>query len=223
MRSILQSTRHKGFTLIEIVVAVAIGAIVMTILYSSFFNIINAKDRVEETNDLIHEVRILFSRIEKDLSNAYARGQYGSFASGETYFLGTRDGNNSRLAFTSFTRDTTYEDNQSDQSEITYYLQVNQENREKYYLLRRDNPYPGNENSGFVYPISENVVNFQLFYADESSFEVATAGENTKISQWNSAEIGSLPKAVEVNITLRDDSGDERQFTSIFLIPASNS
>lgn len=224
MRSISQLNAHRsGFTIIEVLVAVTISAIVLTIIYSSLFQIIKIKERVEETNELIHEVRVLFSRIEKDLANAYTRGQTGNTdTSNQIYFLGTVEGDNSRLAFTTLTRDTTYEDNQSDQTEITYYLRVSEDNQELYSLIRRDNPFPGNENGGFAYPISENIVRFQLFYTDENSFEVQSAGEPTKIREWNSAQIGFLPRAVEVNVTLRDDSNDERQFSSIFLIPAGN-
>lgn len=226
MRLTLQSKRDScsaGFTLIEVLVAVTIGAIVLTLVYSSLFQIIKTKERVEQTNSLIQQVRVLFTRMEKDLANAYARGQTaGSPVSDQIYFLGTVEGNNSRLAFTTFTRDTIYENNQSDQTEITYFLRVNEQNNNLFSLYRRDNPYPGNENAGLAYPISENVVSFELYYTDESTFEFTTGGEKTKIREWNSLQIGSLPRAVEVNIVLRDDNGDERDFSSMFLIPAGN-
>lgn len=224
MKSILQlKISSKGFTLIEILVAVSISAVVITLVYTSLFQIIQTKDRVEETSALIHEVRVLFSRIEKDLTNAYPRGGvYLPSASDQTYFLGTQEGENSRLVFTTFSRDTVFEKGQSDQTEVTYYLEVNEENNELFSLLRRDNPFQGNENGGFVFPISEKIVKFELNYTDESTFDVQRAGEVTKIKEWDSAEIGSLPKAVEVNVTFRDNNDDERDFSSVFLIPAGN-
>ncbi len=224
MKSTLQlKTNGEGFTLIEILVAISISAVVITLVYSSLFQIIRTKDRVEETSELIHEVRVLFSRIEKDLANAYPRGGiYLPSASDQTYFLGTQDGENSRLSFTTFSRDTVFEQGQSDQTEVTYYLQVNEQDNELFSLLRRDNPFAGNEDGGFVFPISEKIVRFELNYTDESTFDIQTAGEVTKIKEWNSAAIGSLPKAVEVNVILRDNNDDEKEFSSIFLIPAGN-
>lgn len=217
-------TPNNGFTLIEILVAVSLSAIVITLVYTSLFQIIQTKDRVEETSELAHEVRVLFSRIEKDITNAYPRGGvYLPSASDQTYFLGTIDGENSKLIFTTFARDTVFEPNQSDQTEVTYFLLSNEDEDGLYSLFRRDNPFQGNENGGFVFPISEKIVKFELFYTDENSFEILKGGEVSKIREWNSSEIGSFPKAVEVNVTFRDKNNDERNFTNIFLIPVANS
>ncbi|MGH7884313.1 MAG: prepilin-type N-terminal cleavage/methylation domain-containing protein [Thermodesulfobacteriota bacterium] len=216
-------TNNNGFTLLEVLVAVTISAVVITLVYTSLFQIIQTKDRVEERSEQIHEIRVLFSRIEKDLANAYRRGGINPASqSTQNYFLGTLEGEDSRLVFTTFTRDTEFEPGQTDQTEVTYYLKENEEKDGTFSLLRRDNPFPGNENGGFVFPIAENVVKFELNYTDESSFDVLTEGELTRIREWSSAAIGSLPKAVELFITLKDENNEDKQFSSIFLVPAGN-
>lgn len=64
-------TTDKGFTLIEVLLAVFIGSIVLTVLYASFFQINKAKARIEEELDLYHESRIIMSKITRDLATAF--------------------------------------------------------------------------------------------------------------------------------------------------------
>ena len=55
--------------MLEIMVAVFITTVVIAVVYGSFFQIIDAKEKVEKELDLLHEARVIFSRIGKDLSN----------------------------------------------------------------------------------------------------------------------------------------------------------
>ena len=92
MRLISQLKDHKidqkGFTLIEVILAVGISAVVLTLVYSSLFQVINTKDTLETRNEVSHEVRVIFSRINRDISNIYQRGKnYGVTAPKTPYFL----------------------------------------------------------------------------------------------------------------------------------------
>ena len=71
-------TTDRGFTLIEVLLAVFIGSIVLTVLYASFFQINRAKDRIEEELDLYHEARVIMSKITKDLATRFPRGLINS-------------------------------------------------------------------------------------------------------------------------------------------------
>ena len=99
---------ERGFTLLELLVAVFISALVLTLVGTSFFQIINAKEKVEDQLELIHEARVVFSRIGKDLSSVYPRGKVVNSAASYPYifFLATNDEqtDNSRLEFSSFAR-----------------------------------------------------------------------------------------------------------------------
>ena len=117
---------ERGFTLLELLVAVFISALVLTLVGTSFFQIINAKEKVEDQLELIHEARVVFSRIGKDLSSVYPRGKVVNSAASYPYifFLATNDEqtDNSRLEFSSFARSPIEFNRESDQSEITYFM-----------------------------------------------------------------------------------------------------
>ncbi|NIP29887.1 MAG: prepilin-type N-terminal cleavage/methylation domain-containing protein [Candidatus Dadabacteria bacterium] len=212
---------EPGFTLIEILITVSISGVVLTLLYSSFFQVINAKDRIEEKNEVSHEVRLIFSRISRDLTNVYQRGKtYGSTTPKVPYFLGTIENDNSKLVFTSLARDTIFNKNQSDQTEISYYLvpvDKDETSEEKLFaLVRKDNPFIGQEDKGIVFPISERVAIFNINFLNEQSFD--DLGEGVQ-QEWDSSAVNSLPKAVEINLALRNNRGENEYFSQIISLP----
>jgi len=91
----------RGFTLIEVLLAALIGAMVLTVLYASFFQIINAKDSAESELELYHEVRIIFSKMTEDLAMAFPMGMIYSVkgSSPSSFFVGEVEGKNSSVAF----------------------------------------------------------------------------------------------------------------------------
>ena len=226
MRLISQLKDHKidqkGFTLIEVILAVGISAVVLTLVYSSLFQVINTKDTLETRNEVSHEVRVIFSRINRDISNIYQRGKnYGVTAPKTPYFLGTVENENSRLVFTSLARDSVLSGGrQSDQTEISYYLvALNEDDFEEeklYALVRRDNPYFGQEDEGIYFPISKRVSDFDINYLDEQTFNGLSEEQKT---EWNSAAVNSLPLAVEINLAIRNERGEDERYSKIISIP----
>jgi len=101
----------------------------------------------------------------------------------------------------------------SDQAEITYYLKPVPQSA-LFFLMRRENPRIGSDSSAIEYPLSERVVRFTLTY-------MKTDGDEF-ISDWDSAQTSSLPKAVDIRLTLRSAKGEDVEFDSIVLIPIAN-
>src|SRR3990170_174697 len=158
--------RSRGFTLIEVLLAALIGAMVLTVLYASFFQIINAKDSAENELELYHEVRIIFSKMTEDLAMAFPMGMIYSVkgSSPSLFFVGEVEGKNSSVAF--------------------------------------------------QYPLSESVVGFNLTYLSGDGEEF--------IDVWDSSQTNSLPKAVDVTLTMRSSRGEDVVFNSLILIPSAN-
>lgn len=207
-----------GFTLIEVLIAVFIGAIVLTILYASFFQIINAKDSAEDKLELYHEARVIISRIKEDLSMAYPRGMIypvqGVPAS--SFFVGRAEGEQgerSWVDFMSLSHAPGVNSGDSDQAEIKYYLKPVPQSS-LFFLMRSENPRVGSDSSTIEYPLSERVVGFTLTYmrTDEDEF----------VNDWDSAQTGSLPRAVDITLTLRSARGEDIEFNSIVLIPVAD-
>jgi len=218
----------KGFTLLEILVAVFITTLVLTIVYSSFFQILDAKERVEKELDLLHEARVVFSRLGKDLSNVYPRGRVSGIATSYPYshFRGTVDlenGENSKLRLSSYTRNIVNFNRESDQSEVTYFVEkVDEDNFDEenrvYALVRRENPWIGNDRGGTQYAISERVSKFRLTYLNKKREDDLLLKEDD-IEQWDAIALaGAYPRAVEVELVLKNESGEDKAFkTTIFL------
>ena len=213
-------THEKGFTLIEILITIFISSIVLGVLYTSFFQIINSRDKVEYQLEMLHESRVIFNRLRKDLANAFPRGDVvpGSQTDRYPYFTGTVIGDNNELTFSSLAKDPSPETRESDQVQVSYYL-IEIQGTDLYALVRSENPWFGNPDGGIAYPISERVVSFRLNFITE---EYLNAQNPEPIREWSASVLGAYPKAVEVAVTLRDDEGNDVTFDSMIFIPVSS-
>ena len=213
----------SGFTLIEVLIVVAITVIVLTMLYSSFSQLITVKRRVETENELIQEANTILLKMRHDLVNAFPRGNINSEVSSPSaysYFTGRLEGDNSRIVFTSFAKDPTHYSTQSGQSEISYYMvPLRGEREDMFALMRKDNYWIGNDEAGAAYPISERVLSFRVNFLSERS--PASANEQ-EVWEWNSSVMRGFPKAVQVQIILLGVRGQEEAYSMIVAIPVAD-
>ena len=146
---------------------------------------------------------------------AYPRGMVYSQGGGSKYdfFIGKEEGKNSSVSFTSLSHRQVLNSTGSDQAEISYYLQPIPDS-DLFSLVRGENPSFGSDSGGVRYPISERIVEFNLAYmtSDESEF----------VKEWDSSQSGSLPKAVELTLVMRNPRGEDVLFNSLILIPIAN-
>lgn len=87
----------KGFTLIEVLVAVAIAALLATALYSTFFSVLRATRAVEDGLDRYADAGRFLDRLGRELRSAYLKP-----GDGLTFFRGEALGERPELLFTSF-------------------------------------------------------------------------------------------------------------------------
>lgn len=224
MKSVLSIRDDKsGFTLIEVLIVVTITAIVLTMLYSSFSQLVTSKRRVETENELIQEANTILLKMRHDLVNAFPRGNISSGVSSSSaysYFTGSLEGDNSRIVFTSFAKDPAHYSTQSGQSEISYYLvPLRGEREDMFALMRKDNYWIGNDEAGAAYPISERVLSFRVNFLSERS--PALANEEG-VWEWNSSVMRGFPKAVNVQIILLGNGGQEEAYSMIVAIPVAD-
>lgn len=72
-----------GFTLLELLVAVAVAAVVLATVYGVYGSVSRARDRVERRGAAAHQARVLFDRLGRELRGAYpAGGEALPFAGG---------------------------------------------------------------------------------------------------------------------------------------------
>ena len=214
---------ESGFTLIEVLISVSITVIVLTMLYSSFSQLITAKRRVETENELIQEANTILLKMRHDLVNAFPRGSINSKTSSPSayrYFTGGLEGENSRIVFTSFAKDPTHYSTQSGQSEISYYVvPLRGEHEDMFALMKKDNYWIGNDEAGAAYPISERVLSFRVNFLAERSPGLANG---QKVWEWDSSVMRGFPAAVQVQIILVGDGGQEETHSMIVAIPVAD-
>jgi hypothetical protein len=150
----------------------------------------------------------------EDLQAAYPRGAvYTDLAAAgsPSYFVGKKEGERSTLSFTSLSREPSKKSRDSDQAEISYYLEPIPKS-DLFFLMRRENPRIGMNDGGAQYPISEHVVELNIAYV---------SGEEL-VDEWDSALAGSLPRAVEIGLTVAGPGGENFRFNTLVLIPVDN-
>lgn len=219
----------SGFTLLELLISVFIATLVLVMVSTSFLQIIEAKDKVENELELLHESRVIFARLNRDLFNIFPRGRVkrGVNYHHYSYFLGTMDENdNSTLRFSAVSRSPIHFNRESDQSEITYFLERSNEEKGLYVLKRRDNPWFGNPNGGTEYEISDRVVKFQVSYITQEIFNQIQANQIQPelIEEWNPDTLGTdiLPLAVDIGLVLRNEDNEDISFNTTISIPIVN-
>jgi len=102
---IRRRTADRGMTLLEVLVSVAILALVSTLIYGAFDGMQRARNGIERIDDRYHQGRQAMSRMSRELQAAFLslqQPQLYTAALRTTLFLGTDSGQNDRVDFTSF-------------------------------------------------------------------------------------------------------------------------
>jgi len=66
--------RMAGFTLLEVLIAIAIFALISAMSYGALNQALRTRDRVEEEREFWHALTLIFLRMEDDIGQARARG-----------------------------------------------------------------------------------------------------------------------------------------------------
>ncbi len=88
MRLDAKSARLGGFTLLEILVAVAIFAVLAAMAYGGLNSIVRAQVAVRESSDALDALARALARFEKDLAQAYSRSSRGAYGTIESALIG---------------------------------------------------------------------------------------------------------------------------------------
>ena len=84
----LSAARLGGFTLLEILVAVAIFAVLAAMAYGGLNSIVRAQIAVRESSDALVALSRALTRFEKDLAQAYSRSARGAYGTTEPAMVG---------------------------------------------------------------------------------------------------------------------------------------
>ncbi len=200
----------RGFSLIEIIIAATLLAIMGGLLLTSLSSSLDAKERVETISNRYHLVRSAMSRMCDEISMAYVAGQ-GHVALTEprtkTGFLGERDS----LKFTGFGYVPRREDEKkSDQRQLAFYLDTDPRTQTQS-LFRREqaNIDDDFEEGGRPLVLLPDV--------RDLSFEYWDAAHEEWKDKWDFTAPeadGKLPQRVRIKLTAVMEDGREQTFVT---------
>jgi len=208
-----------GFTLMEVLVAVSILALVTSLTWASMSNSFHIKDTVERSMDRYTGARLAVERMARELASAWivpppSAIEVRTFV---TEFRLTADAGGSRLDFVSFSHTRLVKDvNESDQNELSYWVGEDPENHGTSALWRREAPRIDDrpESGGKAAVVVPDVVRFNAEALDPLASE-----DGDWVEDWDTTQAAGypdrLPRAVKLALVFHDEAGREVTYATI--------
>lgn len=191
----------RGMTLIEVVVAIGILAMVAVLIHGVIDSLSRGKKAEAMRNDRAHQGREAIERMVRDLSSAYLSlhvPAVPALVTGKTAFVGRTSTPYDRLDFTAFAHRRTDRDaHESDQAEVGYFVVADPDVSDKMDLVRREqtpidvDPLKG----GIVDAVAEDVSEFHVRYFDPMNSQW--------VDSWDSTQISGQPNRLPLEISIR--------------------
>jgi general secretion pathway protein J len=199
-QSEILNPQSRGFTLLEVLLAVSILAIILGVIYASFSTAARNVEQAEIVRDTTDLARTLVAKVSDDINNAYC----GPVAAGKVVFYGKKkeqeiSGNKHRLDeiyLTTLTNWRKPDSKETDLWEIGYYFG---EKQSGYTLMRREKRELSNDlaplEGGIVFELSQKITEFRLRYFNGSTWS----------DEWSNSSSCNLPMAVEISLALENE------------------
>jgi general secretion pathway protein J len=209
--------RHaeRGFTLMEIMIAVAITAMMGAIVAMSFHTSFHAKEEVEGEIEYYRMVRTAMSRMAREIGSAYVSDRYDPTKYRDqndrpSNFIGERD----HLTFTSFAHQRLYTDaKESDQMVVEYSVKASTEKgaHGRMDLIRRENPIVQDhmDRGGTEDVLFEGIKKIEFSYWDTDKQEWTRDWDTRRLDRKT-----ILPTRVRIILYATDENGKDVQYTT---------
>lgn len=206
---------RRGFTLMEVVIAVAITAFIGVVLGVTFNTTINNKEIIEGQAEHYRMLRTAMNRMVREIGAAFVSDRYDSKRYRDqfdrpTNFVGTRD----KLLFTSLAHQRLYADaKESDQMVVEYQVKRSPDPKAKdrMDLVRRERAQLEErmERGGTEDVLFEGAkkIEFQYWNSEKKQWE----------DEWDTRRTerkSVLPSRVKITLFAVDESGKEVRYTT---------
>jgi general secretion pathway protein J len=199
----MRADDHHAFTLIEILVAIAILGILMTIVYRSFAGTAMVVQEISVKADVHHTVRVIFARLLEELAATdWPQDRMTAV------FVGLEGNHTDRrgdfLRFRSRAHVRKFEDARESEFHVVSYAV------EGRVLIRREEHNPLSV-SGTTVQTDElrGVAELNFRYWDGANWR----------DGWDAARVGRLPSAVLIELTLEHPHGEPGIFVTTVALP----
>jgi general secretion pathway protein J len=194
----------RGFTLLEVLVAIAVFAVFSAMAYGGVSRMLNDRALLEQENQFWRELAITFLRMEDDLRHARERGIRGIGGEPLPPFLGqptdTRALAEPSLEFTRGGVAVIGDARRSDLQRVAYRLSEGVLYRLTWPVLDRA-------------PLSQPLESVMLDDVDDFQIEFYNRS-NTKLNRWPLPNQTDMPPAVELTLVIKGRGS----YTRLFLV-----
>ncbi len=204
---------RMGFTLMEVMIAVAITAMIGVLIASSFTSSFRAKELVEGEAGNYRMLRGAANRMCREIGAAFVSDRYDVKRYRDQYdrptnFIGARD----RLLFTSLAHERLYTDaKESDQMVVEYSVKssTDRQAQGRRDLIRRENPIIDEkmDRGGTEDVLFEGIRQLEFAYWDSDKKEW--------LNEWDTRRTDKksiLPTRVKITIRALDENGREVRY-----------
>ncbi|MBW2630658.1 MAG: prepilin-type N-terminal cleavage/methylation domain-containing protein [Deltaproteobacteria bacterium] len=207
----------KGFTLIEILIAIFILATVLTTVYAAYTGTFKLVKYTRSGDDIYSMARTAIDRMTEDMESVCKYGDSFEFVSGEI-----ETGDFMELSFLSSSH-LNFDDERSSGIAIINYSVVKDDEKDSYILKRRDDLYRGGateENEG-GYILCDGLQSLTYKFYDDSEVEY---------DSWNSksdlkAQKDKIPAVIFIRMDFINPDNRDKPYifmTKVFLPMAGN-
>jgi general secretion pathway protein J len=203
----------RGFTLLEVIVAVAVTAMMGGLIAAAFQSGYRTKELIENEADRYRGLRTGTDRMVREISAAFVSDHYDLRRFRDqndrpTNFIGTRD----RLLFSSMAHQRLYADaKESDQMVVEYFTRSasGPGGQSRTDLIRRENPSLDDrmDRGGHEDVLVEGVKRIDFAYWDSD--------KKDWVDEWDTRRLerkSILPVRVRIGVVALDESGKEARY-----------
>ena len=161
-------------TLMEIMVSMAVLSMIGAMSWTALGQTFMARDALERQDAVHQQARVALERMSRELSLAYISGNISVPNSYRTVFVGKDEEPADSLWFAAISHHRIYRDSrEADQTELTYWVEPDPNDRDSYVLLHREAPRIDHEpdKDGTILPLAYGVKRLDFKYLDGSDFE----------------------------------------------------
>jgi len=213
----MQKARQKGFTLVELLIAVGITGIITVLVYGSFASTFDTREFVLKGQERFHTVRVALERMSREISMAFVYDcRELDTPTGErrhkTAFKIEREGKVDRMVFSSFSHLRLFKDaNESDQNVLSYYSEGDPKDSSITNLVRREKTKidgePEEGGKALVLCPDIESLHFELWDEEKEDW----------VEEWDCSQIerlNRLPNMVRITLTVIDEYDEEAPYVT---------
>lgn len=215
MRAAPRAPRDAGFTLIEVMLALAILTFVTSIMWGTFSQTAADKRALESAQERTHTVRVALMRMARELEMAYLSGSENTaIAERRTFFVGSSHGDVDEVQFSNFAHQRLRAGlAEGDTALISYFGERDPDDRRVLNLMRRETRRLQADSPstllGESYILCPDVSRVKFEYYDQTLKQW--------VNEWSTLNASGqqyLPAHVRITLTVVDERGQEVSYST---------